>query len=183
MQRITRIITACLALTIAISFTTTQTSHGEDRLDIITDNQVRAIRTQCTELQATLHRIYQSDAVLRHNRGQLYKTISDKLMVPLNQRVASNQLDGSGLVAITALFNTTYEEFYDAYKDYEGALSKAMGVDCTKNPTQFYDAVADAREKRTLLYMSSSKLVQLADRYQEEFDVFRSEQAKKEKSE
>lgn len=183
MQRFTRIVVACLSLMIVASFASPQTSYGQDEIDIVTDEQVRAIRAQCTELQATLYRIHQSDAVLRHDRGQLYKTISDKLMVPLNQRIASNQLDGSGLVSITALFNTAYQDFYDDYKVYEQALSSAMEIDCTKNPTQFYDAVADARERRTDLYLSSTKLVQLAVRYHEEFKVFRAEQTKSEDKE
>lgn len=178
MQRITRIITGCLVLMIAVSFMTVHTSRGED-IDIITDQQLRAIRSQCAELQATLSRIHQSDAVLRHDRGQLYKTIADKLMVPLNQRIASNQLDGSKLVSVTAQFNTTYQEFYDAYKAYEATLSKARDIDCTKNPTQFYDAVAEARKKRTTLYLSSTKLVQLANRYHTEFIGFRAQQANK----
>lgn len=175
MKQTLHIVASALVVGIVLSFANVQTSHGEE-IDVITDVQLRAIRAQCTELQATLHRVHQGDALLRHNRGQLYKTISDKLMVPLNQRIASNQLDGSSLVSVTATYNTTYQSFYDSYKAYENAISSAMRIDCSKNPTQFYDAVADARQKRMKLHADSSKLVSLAGQYKKAFDTFRDEQ-------
>lgn len=181
MQRTLRAITGSLALVIAVSFFAMPVVRGEEPGDIITDVQLQAIRARCSELHASLNRVYQSDKVFRHDRGQLYRTVSDKLMVPLNQRIASNQLDGSGLVAVAAQYNATYDDFYEAYKSYEQALVKAMAINCTKNPTQFYDSVADAREKRIVLQTYNNKLVELASKYKSEFDIFRANQADEEK--
>lgn len=140
--------------------------------DIITDQQIQTIKNSCLDLQATLNQLHQSDTVLRYNRGQLYRTISEKLMVPLNQRIASNQLDGGTLVKITADFSGEYQLFYDSYKNYEISLSSAMKIDCRRQPTTFYDQVADARKKRQALHQSSEKLTQLAVDYQTEFNTF-----------
>lgn len=141
--------------------------------DVITDQQIEAIRTNCTDIQATLNRLQQSDLLLRTNRGELYRTIADKLMVPLNQRIASNQLDGGELVAITAELNSKYKDFYDAYKVYDVALEAAGQIDCVKRPTQFYDAIAAARVKRQDLYTANQELVQLISDYWTEFSTFK----------
>lgn len=143
-------------------------------VDVITDQQIAAIRTNCTEIQGTLNRLQQSDLLLRTDRGELYRTIADKLMVPLNQRIASNQLDGGKLVAITAEFDSEYQEFYDAYKEYDMALVAASQIDCVKRPTQFYDAVAVARTKRQALGKANQQLVKLISDYKREFTAFRS---------
>lgn len=142
-------------------------------VDVITDQQIQAIRTNCTEIQATLNRLQQSDLLLRTNRGELYRTVADKLMVPLNQRIAANQLDGGELVAITAAFNAKYGDFYDAYKEYDVTLVAASQIDCTKRPTQFYDAIAAARTKRQELHKTNEELVQLIADYWTEFKAFR----------
>ena len=153
-------------------------AHGAD---IITDQQIQVIKTNCTDIQATLNRLQQTDLLLRTDRGELYRTVADKLMVPLNQRVASNQLDGGKLVAITASFNTKYSDFYDAYKEYDRALTSASRIDCVKQPTQFYDAVAVARTKRQKLHAANQALVELAAEYQAEFKDFRAQVKKEDK--
>lgn len=140
---------------------------------VITDAQITTIRAHCSDIKSTLYRLGQSDTLLRYNRGQLYRTIADKLMVPLNQRIASNQLDGSELVATTASFNKEYQVFFDAYKNYDIALSAAVDIDCKKQPTTFYDKIADARDKRIALHESSERMVALATQYKKQFDVFR----------
>lgn len=144
---------------------------------VISDAQITAIRTHCSELQATLNRVRQADTLLRYDRGQLYRTIADKLMVPLNQRIASNQLDGSKLVATTAEFNLTYQEFFEAYRVYDIALNLATDVDCTRQPTTFFDRLMEARDKRETLHEASKELTKLAKQYRQEFTEFRDSQS------
>lgn len=140
--------------------------------DIITDAQIAAIRTQCTDIQGTLNRLKQADTLLRYNRGQLYRTIVDKLMSPLNQRIASNQLDGADLVATTAAYNKEYQTFFESYKDYDTGLSQLLTIDCTKQPTSFYDKLIDVRRQRIALHQSSARMIELAGQYKKQFDVF-----------
>jgi hypothetical protein len=141
--------------------------------DIINDAQIASIRSQCTELLAILNRIRQADTLLRYDRGQIYRAIADKLMVPLNQRIASNQLDGSQLVATTAKYNDEYQTFFNAYRIYDESLVAALAIDCSKQPTIFYDKLAIARQDRSKLHDSSGKLIELAKQYKTQFVTFK----------
>ena len=145
--------------------------------DIINDAQITSIRSHCTELQATLNRIRRADTLLRTDRGRIYRTIADKLMVPLNQRIASNKLDGSELVATTAKYNAEYQLFFDAYRSYDASLAATLSIDCTKQPTTFYDKLAIARSDRSKLHDSSVKLIGLAKQYRAQFDTFKTNAA------
>ena len=164
-----------LLITAAMVATTcmyTAKAEGEQP-DVLTDQQRNMIIANCVDLQATLNRIHQNDALARYDRGHLYRAIVDKLMSPLNQRIASNQLDGSNLVQISANYNTQYQLFCNAYGEYELALRGAMGIDCTKQPVMFYDALTDARKKRELVRENGLKLVTLAEQYKKQFSEFR----------
>ena len=141
--------------------------------DIINDAQITSIRSHCTELQATLNRIRRADTLLRTDRGRIYRTIADKLMVPLNQRIASNQLDGSELVATTAKYDAEYQLFFDAYRIYDVSLAATLSIDCAKQPTTFYDKLSIARDERSKLHDSSGKLIALAKQYRTQFDTFK----------
>lgn len=133
--------------------------------DIITDAQINLIKTNCVDLKARLSRLHDNDLLLRTDRGSLYRTISEKLMVPLNQRAAANQVDASALVKTSADYNDAYTEFYNAYTDYDASLSSALTIDCKNAPTTFYNQLQDARAKRETLHSASQVLVQLAQQY------------------
>lgn len=148
-------------------------------VDPISQKQIDSIKTQCTEIQSSLNQLQSSDALLRHNRGTAYRTISEKLMVPLNQRVASSQLDGGKLVQLTANYNEAYtKDFYESYKNYDTALVATMRIDCVSQPRAFYDSLADTHEKRKKLYKASSELIQIAKDYKKEFDIFKKQHLK-----
>lgn len=168
------VVTAALVLVsgMGVFGVLSQTAHGDDT--VITDDQIQVIKSRCTDIQATLNQLHQNDALLRVNRGAVYQAISDKLMVPLNQRIASNQLDGGDLVKITAEYNGAYQQFYNAFKDYDTSLTSAMGIDCTKQPTTFYSQLNDARSKRLALQAANQRLVELATNYRTTFDQIKS---------
>lgn len=150
-------------------------------LPVITDKQIAAVKSRCTDIQASLNRLEASDKLLRHNIGNTFLTVSDKLMVPLNQRLATNQLDGSKLVGITAEYTRAYKgdpegDFYNAYLDYENSLVAVMRIDCLKQPTTFLDALDDAHQKRLQLREATERLMSLAREYKKAFDAFRKDQ-------
>lgn len=156
-------------------------STRANALLVVTDSQIAAVKSRCTEIQASLNRLEASDKLLRHNIGNTLLTISDKLMTPLNQRVASNQLDGSSLVSITATYTKVYKgdpegDFYNSYVDYENSVVAAMRIDCIKQPTTFLDALDEAHEKRLKLRDATKRLMGLARDYLEAFDKFHKEQ-------
>ena len=165
-----RIIASCLVLaTVGGLFLLARPVHAEI---VMTPELTQQVRDRCVENQATLNRLHQADAFLRNDRGDLYRTISDKLMVPLNRRLADNQLDGSALIAITADYNKTYSQFYDDYIAYDNALSKVLKIDCTKEPVTFYTTLIDARQKRYILSNDNQALIKLIKSYGTEFDHF-----------
>lgn len=140
----------------------------------ITPEKVERIRARCVENQAALNRLHQTDAFLRNDRGNLYRTISDKLMVPLNRRLAANRLDGGSLLTITADYNAEYNKFYRAYIEYDNALSKVLEIDCDREPVSFYNALVDAREKRVTLSQSNLAIKELVRQYGAVFSDFKS---------
>lgn len=149
---------------------------ASDVSNVITDQQIAVIRSQCGDIQATLNRIHESDKVLRVNKGYAYKAIMlDKLMTPLNQRIAANQIDGGKLGKITAQFSQTFERFDKAYSAYERNLSAAIKIDCTRQPSAFYDQVLLAYQSRKDLYKNDTELISLAKEYKtESSSVFKS---------
>lgn len=172
---VTGSIVAALAVVFAMQPGTTRSLSTENR---VTDEQIAAIKTHCLALQASLNQLHQTDTLLRLNRGKLYQTMVDKLMSPLNQRIASNQLDGSRLVKTTASFNQTYQDFKKKYSTYEVALGEVLKTDCTRQPSIFYSRLADARKKRQDLGKVNQQLVAGAEEYQTEFAAFRKKIAK-----
>jgi len=177
-----KIITLVLVGTLLLSIAP-QHLYAADPEDIITDAQIQTIRTHCTDLLATLNRLQRADLLLRYDRGRLYRTTADKLMVPLNQRIASNQLDGSELVATTAKFNDEYQVFKNSYSAYDISLSGVLAIDCAKQPTTFYDKLAIARQARSVIHDSSNKLIELAKQYRTQFDTFKTSVAVNNKKE
>lgn len=139
----------------------------------ITPEKTDKIKAHCVENQATLNRLHQTDAFLRTNRGELYRTIGDKLMVPLNRRLASNQLDAGNLLTITADYNKEYRTFFNAYIQYDNAMTKLLGIDCAKEPVTFYNALLEAREKREILSASNRAIQEYIRTYGAEFTDFK----------
>ena len=140
----------------------------------ITPETIEKIKSHCTENQATLNRLHQTDAFLRINRGELYRTIGDRLMVPLNRRLASNQLDAGSLLTITADYNNEYRTFFNAYIQYDNAMTKLLSIDCNKEPVTFYNALVNARERRDALSSSNKVLKEIIRAYGTEFTTFKS---------
>lgn len=140
-------------------------THPANAATTITPEMVTRIRDRCVENQAALNRLHKTDAFIRIDRGSLYKTISDKLMVPLNRRLASNQLDGANLLTITSDYNAEYNRFYRAYIEYDTALSKVLDIDCDREPVAFYNALIDARTKRAKVAESIVKIKDLIRQY------------------
>lgn len=139
----------------------------------ITQEKIARIRDHCVENQASLNRLHQTDAFLRTDLGDLYRTISNKLMVPFNQRLVANRLDGGELITVAAEFEAEYDRFYAAYIAYDNAMSELLAIDCAKQPVTFYNALLEARAERADLSEHNKKLKGLIARYGEEFTRFK----------
>jgi len=143
------------------------------------DTQVETMKSKCTELTSSLSQLERSDTLLRNNIGDAYLTVSKELMVPLNQRIAANQLDGGALVEIAAKYKDTYDdEFYVDFKEYEISLSETLKISCRDQPREFYEGITESRDKRKKLYRSSKKIISLAQEYKKEYVAFKKQMIK-----
>lgn len=139
----------------------------------ITQEKIEKIRNNCTQNQASLNQLHQNDAFLRTDRGDIYRTISDKLMVPLNRRLAANQLDAGKLVELSATFSNQYDDFFDAYFEYDNALTDVLRTDCRLEPVTFYNNLLEARTKRAILYKANQALMETIREYDTSFTDFK----------
>jgi hypothetical protein len=113
-----------------------------------------------------LNQLHASDALLRVNRGQIYESMSTKLMDRFNGRVSNNGFDNTNLVAITKSYGLMLDTFRLDYITYEKQLALAISIDCPNQPVEFYDAVLSARTKRSQVNADVIKLNQFIDQYQ-----------------
>ena len=138
----------------------------------LTEVHIEKIKTQCVEAQSNLNQLHLSDALMRVNRGQLYESISTKLMAPLNSRLALNRLDSIGFVSLTTTYDQQLTTFRTNYQQYEQAMVRLLAIDCTKQPADFYASVDDTRTKRQLTHESDLVLRKTIEAYGLEFDNF-----------
>lgn len=131
----------------------------------LTDEQVIQVKNNCVTVTSTLNQLHASDALLRVNSGQIYESLSTKLMDKFNSRIANNHYGNSTLVSITTNYKTTLDTFRRDYINYEEQLTRALDTDCESQPVAFYDAVASARVKRVLVYADVAKLNQYIEDY------------------
>jgi hypothetical protein len=138
----------------------------------MTEAQIERIKSNCVEAQSALYQLHASDALLRVNRGQLYESMSTKLMEPFDGWLTLNSYNASDLVSIAADYNDKLNEFRTDYQQYEEAMSKTLDIKCTNQPVAFYDSVADTREKRGKVHESTLALHQLIRDYKKSFEDF-----------
>lgn len=139
----------------------------------LTDEQRERIRVNCVTIKNTLNQLKVSDALLRVNRGQMYESLSGKLMDNFNTRLSNNGLDAQGLVTVTNSYDTALNTFRSHYRDYESQLVTAIRVDCTKDPDGFHLAVENARTKRGIVHDDVRKLHALIDDYRSAVSDFK----------
>lgn len=158
---------------VAIIGTVFLTSNARS-LDVapLSDSHKARIVSNCTSAKASLQQLHRSDASLRVNRGQLYESISTKLMARLNSRIALNRLDGSELVAATVRYEQGLSNFRNNYQAYEEQLTALLRINCQKQPEQFYLQVLDVRERRKAVAWTIGELNRYTAEYYQIFERF-----------
>lgn len=137
-----------------------------------TSGQIQLVRENCLSLKSTLNQLHASDALLRVNMGQLYESLSIKLMSGFNDRVVNNNLNNDSLVSTTKTYNSALDDFRTDYQTYEEQLSSAINIDCSSHPASFYDAISLARTYRNHVHADVLKLNQSISQYQSAIDQF-----------
>ncbi len=165
-----KFIAICLLSAAVLSGLSLLTAFATD--NSITDQQIERIRTNCISAKNTLSQLHSSDALLRVNRGQIYESMSTKLMSRFNSRVSNNGYKNDGLVSAAASYESALDAFRSDYIAYEEQLSLAIEMDCSKQPVAFYDAVALARNQRNQLNADIVRLNKQIDQYYSAVEQF-----------
>ena len=176
-----KILSATLTLVALLGMAALVQSHASAMQPNTGATQSALVKSRCADIKASLNRLEANDKLLRHNIGSTFLTVTNKLMTPLNQRIATSQLDGSKMLGVTARYTKAYKgrpegDFYTAYLDYENSLLAAIAVDCTKQPTVFIDALDKARQNRLKLREATERLMELSRDYKDAFDTFKKQQ-------
>lgn len=140
---------------------------------VLTDAQISAIQTNCNAVVVNLQLLHSNDAVFYVNMSQRYNGIAQRLMAPMNSRIALNGMDGVALTTITVEYNEQIESFTKQYATYEKSLQHAIDTDCQTQPVEFYSAVSVARVNRQKLADSVSALYKTGQEYSKEVAVFK----------
>lgn len=154
------IATLCLSLVGA-------TTHAENA--VLSDTELNYIKSNCIPAKNTLNQLHASDALLRVNRGQVYESITTKLMQRFAHRVENNKLDASSINAVLANYTAALAAFRADYIVYEQSLTTAIHADCSTSPSDFYGAVSEAKSRRLVVHSDIERLNSLIDQYQHEF--------------
>ncbi len=157
------------AITVIVGF---GVSVRAEEVAPMTEEHIARIRTNCVDAQSSLFQLHATDGYLRVNRGQIYESISTKLMAPFNSRLVLNRIDTGTLLPIASEYESELRAFRQQYIQYEEAMSDVIRIDCVNQPVAFYDKVVDTREKRRLTHESTVRLQQLIERYGSEVDAF-----------
>jgi hypothetical protein len=140
--------------------------------NLMTEAHIQRIRSNCVEAQSALYQLHASDALLRVNRGQLYDSISTKLMEPFNSRLTLNSYNAADLVSVASNYDHQLSKFRTDYQQYEEAMSKTLQINCTNQPVAFYDSVADTRTKRGKVHEDAMSLHKTIGDYKDAFETF-----------
>ena len=161
------IIGAITALLLSITGMTTTSAQTN-----LTNEQLERISANCVAIKNTLNQLHASDALLRVNRGQIYETMSTKLMDRFNSRLQSNNLDATGTQAVTTSYRSALASFRTNYQAYEQQLSAAIRIDCDEKPAEFHAAIEDARTKRSKVHSDVIRLHRYIDDYRSAVNDF-----------
>lgn len=142
------------------------------KAESLSDSHKERIRANCVSAKDSLNRLHVSDALLRVNRGQLYESMSTKLMTRFNSRLSSNQLEDGKLESVADSYSRVLGTFRQDYMVYEQEMSAALKIDCQKQPELFYETVASARAKRLVVYQDITNLNRYIDNYETAFIEF-----------
>lgn len=160
-RRMKRIAIAAVAFVLAAS---PQAVWAIDETEL-TNDRIEYIRNNCGDTQTALGGIRATDKVAYVNIGQQLDTLSNRLMAPMNSRVAINKLDGVALTKTTVDFNAEIKRFQALYREYERGVDVTVAMGCYNQPVEFYDNLTALLQKRVDVRASFERLSLLVAQY------------------
>lgn len=134
------------------------------------------ITMNCLDVKIKLSKIYEQDGLHRVNAGQIYDTVSNRLMAKLNAKIVNDRLDGSDLIKSAAAFEEALVDFREEYHTYGAAMSRLLKSDCKSHQQTFYLHLTEVRNGRKAVHESVTAITTAAKEYLEAFRKFRDTQ-------
>lgn len=123
------------------------------------------IAANCQPVKSTLARLHTNDGPTYVNRNQTYFSISDKLISRFNGRLALSSYDMTQFSRLARDYNAALSSFRIAFGKYDDTMKALLKIDCSKQPEQFYTAVAAAREQRGQLHEAVARINTMITQY------------------
>jgi len=171
---------AYILLVLAAALTVGPLVYAEGSQPIVfSSTQLALIRANCVSVRSSLQRLHVNDALARVNLGREYETISNKLMAPMNSRIALNKLDGVAAAKTTVEFDRELATFRSSYQRYEESVTKTIDIDCQERPVDFYQMIEYARMYRAEVRQTVMKMSELIKKYRAQIDTIYQASGKK----
>ncbi len=164
MKQTTRYVIAfCVAVMISSGFVMLP-ARAQTNEEPITPEKIELIKTHCESAQTSIQRLQRSDIVTRTNRGRGYENTL-RLMAALNSRMALNSLSQPRMTELTSQLQTTFNQFYGHYTEYETNLERSLRINCKDQPVAFYQQLSKVRQLRAQLKKDVDEMGQYIVQY------------------
>lgn len=124
----------------------------------ISVDQSTAIVEHCDTIKEDLKKVQKEDARTRVYLGEYYETILTKFITPLNVRLVENNLSSADLVENQNKFAAAKTVFANDFISYQKNLEELVGMDCEKEPEEFYNKLVVVRQKRKTMTQDVLKM-------------------------
>jgi len=142
-MKLQRIALACIGALMAVaSFSMTPamaTALSSQQLGVVANN--------CYVGQVGLQHLRRTDVVLRINLGNLYGAVIAQASA-FTTRLGNDNIKSKAISAATSAMNTDDTKFQNDFNSYAVLLENGLSLDCSNNPQQFYNILAEAQEAR-----------------------------------
>lgn len=127
------------------------------------------VRLNCSQIKVRLKQLKINDALTRVNYGQAFESISQNVIVPVNNRLVANSYKPIGLLEISDQYDRAITNFRQSYVAYEERLSNLIAADCQQNPGEFYKELAKIRLLRQKSAVYIQELIKATENYNVKF--------------
>ncbi len=117
-----------------------------------------AVSDNCSSIKEKLREVQRDDAKVRVALGSYYETVLTRFITPLNVRLVENNLSNAKLVENQNDFAKTRTVFSDDFINYQKELEELVGMDCFKEPEDFYKKLEKVRQKRKTMNQDVLKM-------------------------
>jgi len=112
-----------------------------------TEQQKALVVERCSLVKQYLDKQRRRDLVSRINRGHDYQALIDQQQA-LVSRLKNNGMDSAQFEKHLGELKSAFEGFRAAYSSYDDSLGDLIGVDCKKDPDNFFEALNNTRKLR-----------------------------------